>query len=340
MSEDAPPKKVIHRLEPKKRPVVATAIDDTEKLESMEQVAPTVNAHFFGEGPEHVKDVESGWDDVEEKIQSVGRRWLAISVMSFAGVVLIFLCWGLLMSRSVDSPELTQLAGVQEQELSYAEKAASRRGVIDKYLRATTLEEKAKYVRNPERVKPLMEQYYSKNVLLAETPSEEKYEEPIMSSSAVKWRVDARLPEAGQSKYLILETDEAGVSLVDWETDVIYQPSDWEKFISVRSTRSHTFRVFIQGAQLSGFHGYEFADYSKYRCFKIWIPGREDYLWGYTEIGSLLDAQLVSLITSGGRRNINTNRRVRAILALKYPEKSQSASCVFIDELTQAGWIQ
>ena len=62
-------------------------------------------------------------------------------------------------------------------------------------------------------------------------------------------------------------------------------------------------------------------------------------MWAYTEVGSTLDQQLLSLITLGGRRPLDTKKRVRAMLRLRYPEGSQSASCVFIDELVQAGWL-
>ncbi|MGJ8672088.1 hypothetical protein [Rubritalea sp.] len=339
MSEQESSKKVIHRLEPKRRPVVSTSIDDAVKLEALGQVAPSVNAHFFGEGPEHTVDVESSWDEVDLNTQSKGRKWLTNSVLSISVLFLGFLVWGLFLSKATVERVTEVIESAEEIQLSHKEKSASRRAVIRDYLSANSLEEKMEYVRDPERVRPLMGKYYEVNPLLAETPSEEHPEEPVMGKSGVLWQVKARQAKPGQTPFLMVETSDDGLSLIDWETDVIYQPSNWEEFIAVRSTRPHTFRVFLQVAQLTGFHGYEFADYTKYRCFKVTIPGRKDYLWAYSEIGSQLDLKLVSLITSGGRRNINTARTVRAMVELEFPEKSQSAMCVSIDALLQAGWF-
>ncbi|MFC5050391.1 hypothetical protein ACFPK9_07185 [Rubritalea spongiae] len=340
MSEQDPFKKVVHRLEPKKRPVVSTSIDDAEKLEELSQVAPSVNTQFFGDGPQYVEDVETDWDGVEIE-KSEGRKWLIISVCAFSFFFVGCMLWGFFLSKN---PQSEESAGMKSEEvvveLSYEEKSASRKEAVERYLSASSVDEKAQYVRDAERVKPLMEEYYREHPLQAETLSEDYLEEPMMGKDQVLWRVRTREAKAGQAPYLILETSDAGESLVDWEADVVHQPSDWERFIAVRSTQPHTFRVFLQVAQLSGFHGYEFADYTKYRCFKVTIPGRDDYLWAYSEVGSKLDAKMLYMVTAGGRRNIHSAKKVHAILQLRFPENSQSDMCVAIEDLVQAGWLR
>jgi hypothetical protein len=224
-------------------------------------------------------------------------------------------------------------------EVSFDAKHEMRNQTIAKYLAARTVSEKVLHVRDAERVRPLMEEYYKKHQIVAEEVLENLDESPVMGKENVMWRVRARDKDTHGSLYLLVETDDFGVSHVDWEVDVVHQPSDWNGFKDQRSAEAHTFRALVQIAQLDGFHGFEFAEYNKFRCFKITLKGSEDYLWGYTEVGSEEDTKMVSLITAGGRRSLNNKRIVPVMLELRYPENSQSGRCVHISQLIQAGWL-
>jgi len=214
-----------------------------------------------------------------------------------------------------------------------------RNTTVAAYLAAATVQEKALHVRDPERVLPLMEEYYKKFPVMAEQMRSDVVESPVMGKKRVLWRVKAREKATHGSLYLLVEMNEDGTSLVDWETDVVYQPSSWSLFKSTKSTEVHTFRARVQIAQLDGFHGFEFSEYNKFRCFKVTLPGSEDYLWAYTEIGSAEDMKMVSLITAGGRRRINTKRAFPVMLELRYPKNGQSSRCVHLSRLVQAGWL-
>lgn len=93
----------------------------------------------------------------------------------------------------------------------------------------------------------------------------------------------------------------------------------------------------MQVVQLDGFHGFEFAGFNKFRCFKVIFPLSEDYLWAYTEVGSEMDQQMVSLVTAEGRRKLNNKKVFPVMLELRYPENSQSQRCVYLEKLVQAG---
>ncbi len=330
-------KKVVHRIEPKQQPIVLSNTSDSQKHEELSNLPKTVNAQYFQQQVLNEDHVENEWGQEASEVQS-GRRNLLAGVLVLAAFFLGCVVWALVL---VNGGEKTVLIEPEPASagLSFDEKVEIRNATIVAYLAATTAQEKALYVRDAERVLPLMEEYYKKLPMVPEQIRSSVVESVVMGKEGVLWRVKAREKDTYGSIYLLVETEEDGTSLVDWETDVVYQPSDWSSFKSTKSTELHTFRAMVQIAQLDGFHGFEFSEYNKFRCFKVTLPGSDDYLWAYTEIGSMEDVKMVNLITSGGRRNIQTKRAIPIMLELRYPVNGQSARCVHLSRMVQAGWL-
>ncbi|MFT5883525.1 MAG: hypothetical protein ACI9FG_002042 [Crocinitomicaceae bacterium] len=330
-------KKVGHRIEPKQQPIDLPNTSDSQKHDEFSNLPKTVNAQYFKPQVANHDQVESGWGQEAAEVQN-GRRNLLVGLLVLAAFFSGCVVWALVLVNSAEEVVEASTAPVST-ALSFDEKLELRNATVAAYLSAGTLQEKALYVRSPRRVLPLMDAYYKKFPLESELVNETIVESPVMGKEGVLWRVSAREKNSQGSQYLLVETQEDGTSQVDWETDVVYQPSDWKAFKALKSTEVHTFRAQVQIAQLDGFHGFEFSEYNKFRCFKVTLPGSDDYLWAYTEIGSEEDVKMVSLITSGGRRNINTKRVTLVMLELRYPENGQSSRCVHLSRLVQAGWL-
>ena len=330
-------KKVVHRIDPKQQPMNLPNTQDSHKHEELSNLPKTVNAQYFQQQVSEENHVENEWGQEVSEVQG-GRRKLFAGVLVLAVFFLGCAVWALVLMNSGEKSTLTESEPAST-GLSFDEKLEIRNTTIAEYLAAATLKEKARYVRDPERVLPLMTEYYKTFPLVPEQIRERLVESPVMGKEGILWRVRARDKDIHGSIYLLVETQEDGTSLVDWETDVVYQPSSWSAFKATKSTDAHVFRARVQTAQLDGFHGFEFSEYNKFRCFKVTLPGSDDYLWAYTEIGSKEDAKMVNLITSGGRRNINAKHVALVVLELRYPENGQSARCVHLSRLVQAGWL-
>ena len=327
----------MHRIEPKRQPIVLSNTSDSQKHEELSHLPKTVNAQYFQQQVSNEDYVEHEWGQEASEVQN-GRRNLLAGVLVLAAFFLGCVVWALVLVNGGEKMVLIEPAPAST-GLSFDEKVEIRNTTIAAYLAAVTVKEKALYVRDPDRVLPLMEEYYKKLPIVSEQIRSSVVESSVMGKNGVLWRVKARDKDTYGSIYLLVETQKDGTSRVDWETDVVYQPSSWSSFKSTKSTEGHVFRAMVQTAQLDGFHGFEFSEYNKFRCFKVTLPGSDDYLWAYTEIGSKEDAKMLSLITSGGRRNINTNRAIPVMLELRYPERGQSARCVHLSRLIQAGWL-
>ena len=329
-------KKVVHRIEPKQQPIVLPSASDSQTEEGL-KISEAGKTPHFQQYVSHEEDIENDWGRELSEDQK-GRRKLLAGVVAIAVFFLGCAIWALLLINSREKNQQVEPA-LASAALSFDKIEEIRNTTVAAYLGAATLEEKARYVRDPERVFPLMEEYYKKNPLVPEQIRSNLVETPVTGRDGVLWRVKAREKDANGSLYLLVETKEDGRSLVDWETDVIHQPSDWDAFIKTKSTVAHEFRAMVRLAQLDGFHGFEFSEYSKFRCFKVTHPDSDGYLWAYTEIGSKEDARMQQLIASAGRKGKNRKRAIPVILELRYPENGQSARCVHLHSLVRAGWL-
>jgi hypothetical protein len=333
-------KKVVHRLRRRKQPVVKNTTEDMRKLEELGEAPQTRNTQFFTEDNWFDQDVEDQWGGAATLAQSCGKRWLVTAVLVVCVFFMVCLSWGVLMVQTGDKKANAEIAAERDQQSEYSKKAKQRRDVIRQYLAATSVEEMAKWVRDPERTRALMEEHYAGKEIEKQEMLDEITERSFMTHQGIMWLVKARKPAQGISTYLVVESSDDGSARVDWENDVVYQPSDWQLFITERKSTPHEFRVYIQDVKLRSFHGYEFADYRKYRCFKLSIRGVDEPLWGYTERDSELDQRLLSLVGSGKQANPSATRRAKAMLTLRFPENSQSDQCVYIHEMLRVGWIQ
>lgn len=321
--------KKVHRLEPKK---VEKKVDSHEpNLGKRGQV----NVPFQKFEVEE-QNVEEEWAASEAPDLTGGSRWLRVG----AGVLIVFFVSCIVWSVSTmfrGEEEVAVVAPV-EKEYSFEELFSLRKKAVVSYFSAKTVEEKANYVRDADRVLPLMEEYYSQFPLKPASVVKVRGENPKVFKDTTLWmmHVDVNHRRVG----VVVETLKDGSAKVLWELEAVHQPSDFDAFKALRKSDDHTFRVKISGAQLNGFHGFEFADYNKYRCFRIEIPKRDEYLWAYTEIGSPLDQKWYYFVTSGGRVDFDSSKSKSAIVTLRYPENSQSDRCVYLGELIQSGWLQ
>ena len=322
--------KKIHRLEPKKAEGRFDDASSGEEKRNLENVP-------FQKFEIQEENLEEEWAASEMKSATEGGRWLRIGLCCVVFFFLSCAVWSVLTIFR-DSEEVAVSPEVAEKEYGFEELFTLRKQTVADYFNAGTVAERAKYVRDAERVQPLMEEYYSKFPLEKAKSVLVRGENPKVHNDKTLWmmHVDVNHKRVG----VVVETMKDGAAKVLWELEAVYQPSDFDAFKSSRKSEEHTFRAKISGAQLNGFHGFEFADYNKYRCFRVEIPKRDEYLWAYTEIGSPLDKQWYYFVTSGGRSAFENSKSKSVMLKLRFPENSQSDRCVHLGELLQSGWLE
>ena len=245
--------------------------------------------------------------------------------------------------------ELKNIALMSEQSDSeYYESQKSVLECVESYLEAISIEQRVKYCRNPKSTLRKMTEHYNK------ASTFDTYQlERIAESSEIKIAgknvtivgvyVSSNSGEViakNNRKSLLLEKQEDGSYLVDWETAVVYQPADLSEFITGRSSEPHTFRVDVIGMIGYGPYLYTFSDDKKYQAFRLNIRGDDvNYLIGYTKKGSEVDKRMKMVTVSNSNNDRSSKSTVPMMLKLVFPKDSKSNQCVEIIEVVSDSWF-
>lgn len=200
--------------------------------------------------------------------------------------------------------------------------------VVSAFLATTTIQERLKYVRHPQRVGPLMEDFYRDHEFKTYTfELVGKYlpaslsKHPFIALS-VRTKEDESLP-------VLVEDGEDGL-LVDWESFVCYNPMSPEEFLEVCPTEPVKMRVY---ASFDHFYAYEFAEESEYICFRLEFRDFETPVFGYVRRGTTVEQKFREVFGPQGG-----NLRKPLILSLRFPEGGKGKRSVVIDDIESTLW--
>ncbi len=207
------------------------------------------------------------------------------------------------------------------------EERAASKAVIEGFLAADSQEERLKFVRSPERVAPLMGEWYAGGA-----PQRQEIAEFIFSK---KERIDgrywillaAKLTPSEQIQFFTLEQTE-GAILMDWETSSGYQPMRAEDLRTQRPTSPVPLRVNVE---LSDFYDGERFSPSEHLCCRLTYPGDPDFeFYGYAPLDSPIGTEL---------RRILEIMRPAWILEIRYPEAATHPKQVEITGIVNRNWF-
>ncbi len=135
---------------------------------------------------------------------------------------------------------------------SAIEDIESKRPQIEQSLRgffeAASMDQQLVYARDPQRVRPLMENYYRNH---PHTPLEWKHLGWILPVEEPGYRLGYAQAVFNNAEpvSLIIEEMDNGTFRVDWESSVRYGDIDWEEFIKTQPSAPKLFRVIASKPQ-------------------------------------------------------------------------------------------
>ncbi len=223
-------------------------------------------------------------------------------------------------------PEESDLAAAMDARLEAV------REVAGDYFAAANLEAQLEFIREPSRVRPLMER------LQADT-SRTPLGAPLRVGVGEAYLMDDTKRDA---KFFMTRAEMKDYSLrliaferigegpwkLDWESFVAYSPMSWEEFQRRRPVETVRFRV-VAGA--GDYYNYDFADAGEFASFKLSDSPETIVMHGYVPRESALDRQLQSLLGS--------HDLVYILLDLRFPEDAQSDNQVEIVDVVSPTWV-
>ncbi len=192
--------------------------------------------------------------------------------------------------------------------------------------------ERAAFVYDAERVKPLMKDYYEVQGGTNPVPG------PLISKG--RYRIDG--VEILHFSYgsdrplgtleIALRRGGDGKFQLDWESYVGYSEKSFQQLKKERSPNPTLMRVFVRA---DDFYAEGFADRTKYLSIRLTNDNNTQHIFGYIERDSNLGEWLGEQLDAGAA--ISPTKGFT--LWLSYPQGAQSDQCVLIRQVVASRWL-
>jgi len=285
-------------------------------------------------GLRNAPGLEEQWDKTQVHHRSFPWGWFGLVALVLTGATI----WSL--RNILFAKEDLEVIRIKTESILQTEEASleAARGLIGRieatitaYCMAPDVDTLSHFVRHMHRVKPLMEDYYSRHPYEPLGPARIESLSPLtLGAYGEFWAVVLRL-RSGEKQNLVVEAGAHGQTLVDWETAVNYQPMPWDDFARERPEGvAMDFRVFLEPNVL---YSHEFQDSSEWDCYMLTAHDSEEFLFGYVRSDSPTARLLKRWFDA------HSARRAPMIMRLSIPEGLTSPRGVVIDHALSVRWV-
>lgn len=276
--------------------------------------------------------LEETWDEEERESRPTPWGWFVLLGAIIAGGAI----WSLAnLQTNKATPEAARSEDLKalEQEVREREEAEATVNRITEsvriYCEADSIEKLERVVRHPERVRPFMEQWYQQHSLKATRLVSLDVLQPVtLDNRGSFWMISCSV-EGDQKRSLLVEVGDEGVARVDWETEVCYQPMDWDDYAKTRPQGSMDFRVRVEPDH---YFSHEFSDSRRWACFRLRTLSGDQVLFGYIERATVEGQKLIGLLAQGG------NKESALLLRISVPTDLKSPKGVVIEKVMSPRW--
>lgn len=277
---------------------------------------------------------EQTWGRTEERRMPIPWGWFVLIGL----VIVTAAIWSLThlqqsepQTQSIQTKAKSVLANDEIEEAEARMLIEKIESALKSYFEASDVDSLARFVRQPERVKPLMQKHYAKQALAKNPMTSLRVLQPLtLDHYGNFWMSSVTLADR-QVVNAVIEIDAEGKPLIDWETLVCYQPMPWDDFSKQRPTgESMDFRVY---AERDNFYSHEFSNSDKWLCYRLTTPDSEETLFGYVSVESET-ARLLTQLTAQ-----NPTAKFSLILRLTIPPGLQSRRGVIIEKIVCKRWL-
>ncbi|RYD36514.1 MAG: hypothetical protein EOP86_05765, partial [Verrucomicrobiaceae bacterium] len=199
--------------------------------------------------------------------------------------------------------------------------------VVTQFCRTENPRDLRTVIRDPERVAPLIREYYgSEGRTWLPIPVGDPID-PSKFSTDKNWvAFELPLPDF-QFRSMAVQKTPQGYK-VDWESFVAYSELSWKDLREKRPRTPTLMRVILRPV---GYFNNDFPSEDTHRCFQLRDEHRENVIYGYVKRGSDTERRMQEMMINA--------REMNAIVRVAYPEKSTTANQVEIAEVVDKGWV-
>lgn len=205
------------------------------------------------------------------------------------------------------------------------EDAAAFHRLAGEYFAAESVADLLTLVRDPDRVRPLMERHHATSPLQpAPVKSLPERGDLLAFDNLILGNVTL---EDQRSVILPVEKSAQGYR-VDWEAAVGWSEVPWERIPEVKPTAPILVRARIKA---DDYYNRQFADFEHWACYRLSNLADEQPIYGYVPRSSPVFVRLEAAT--------QTSPMVLATLKIRYPSKSSPGNQVLITDHVADGWV-
>ena len=281
-------------------------------------------------------EIEETWG-IRKEVKSSLIGWLILSLLIIGAAI----TW-LFVSEADEDVEIAESSLLgndvitvldKQEELEPAELVNSLFENISAYFAAESISEKLRFVRHPDRVKVLMEEYYGQNEIKTKDLARLLSQSPATLDYRLYNGVFVEMADGSKDSVLV-ELLDGGDTKIDWEVDVCYLPVPWDEYIEKRPVGSFRMRVYVQKVD---YYAYEFSDDEKYTSYQLTTRDFDGHLYAYalndSKAGQKINAYM-NKVKKKGQKGLQS-----MLLDVSFPRESTGLNQLVIDELVAVSWV-
>jgi hypothetical protein len=241
-------------------------------------------------------------EETDSLIKWIGVVIVALGIAAIIGVISQRRGRATVAAEATAIPDVPAIIEQVERDRDRA------KAVVRAYLGAPTVAARSEYVRRPEQVAPLMQQYYAERRPAPLEVLEFGPVDPQPLEGRAFWIAVAKTPaKPERGEILLLEKVDSGFK-VDWETHVGYNPMSPERYVKQRPAGKLDFRVYVSR---DDYYNGDFDDSRKYLAAKLEFADSPVNLVGYIDKRSRDFSRFLNLV--------DLKKQVPLILTLEWP---------------------
>lgn len=207
---------------------------------------------------------------------------------------------------------------------SQAEFLSLARPKAESFLAATTVDQILPLVRDSEKMRAKLFEYYSHSKLRPTAIS--KFNASGQVSYKDSFAAVSMLTTDFELIQLAFFDGKDGLK-IDWESWVGWSELPWHKLIESKPQKPTLIRTKLRTVD---YYNFGFSDDSKWRAYRLSSPDGAHTLYGYTERDSLIDERL---------RPPERSASVAVTLKIRFPEGEENRNQVIIQDIVSDGWV-
>ena len=278
-------------------------VDETRSLGKSRTYQPEVG-EILQEEEAVVEGVEDHWGGGRGRVAMGWFFLIGLLMIGLGGwaITKVFHAQPQVEAITLDNRTSIEMKKKEKEEVLQTMKSAEV--CIEGYLKASSILEMLDYVRLPERVKPMMLDYYKSHP--RPSLSLKKiygmrpitiHQKPFAYVELDVWvhQEGVAAPETKSYQLLIEQVGKFSFR-VDWEGDVFYMPMPWNDYCRQRPLKPLDLRVIVEP---DDFYAYAFRDKGQYQCYKLTSQRSGEHLFGYVKRGTALADEMKALWVDG-----------------------------------------